>query len=89
MELEQVAGAAHEGPFLRGLGRRIFRCSVLQPYWGTLLGVPLVLRPSTARRRLVEVLDSAGASEFARASVLEGFDGAGGDFHVPTTTLRR
>lgn len=89
MELEQVAGAAHEGAFLRGLGRRIYRCSVLQPYWGTLLRIPLVLRPATARRRLVEVLDSAGASEFARASVLEGFDGAGGDFRVPTTTLRR
>ena len=87
-ELELVAGTVHEGPFLQGLGRRIYRSSVLQPYWGALLRMPLVLRPAIARRRLVEVLDSAGASELARASVLEGFDGAGEDFRVPSTTLR-
>lgn len=88
IELEQVAGARHEGAFLRGLGRRIYRCSVLQPYWSVLLQLPLVLRPDTARRRLVEILDSAGASELARASVLQGFDEAGGDFRVQATTLR-
>ena len=88
VEVEQVAGAPHEAAFLRGLGRRIHRCSVLQPYWGTLLQVPLVLRPATARLRLAEVLDSTSASELARAAVLEGFDRAEGDFRVPATTLR-
>lgn len=88
VEVEQVAGAPHEAAFLRGLGRRIHRCSVLQPYWGTLLRVPLVLRPATARLRLAEVLDSTSASELARAAVLEGFDRAEGDFRVPATTLR-
>ncbi len=88
VELEQVAGAPHEAAFLRGLGRRIYRCSVLQPYWGVLLQVPLVLRPANARRRLAEVLDSARANEVARAAVLEGFDRAEGDFRVQPTTLR-
>ena len=89
VELEQVAGAPHEAAFLRGLGRRVFRSSVLQPYWGVLLRVPLVLRPATARLRLAEVLDSASATEFARAAVLGGFDRAEGDFRVQRTTMHR
>ena len=87
VELEQAAGTRWEAPFLRGLGRRVYRSSVLQPYWGGLLGVPLILRPKTSRLRLAEVLDSAGTSELARAAVLAGFDGAEGDFRAPGTTL--
>ena len=88
VELEKAAGTLHEEAFLRGLGRRVYRSSVIQPYWGALLRVPLVLRPVEARARVAEVLDAAGASDVARAAVLRGFDDAEGDFQAPGTTLR-
>ncbi|MEM9381397.1 MAG: hypothetical protein AAGB93_15695 [Planctomycetota bacterium] len=82
-ELAVAAGTPHEEPFLRGLGRRVMRCSIVQPYWGR----DLVLRPERGRERLREAAQGAGASEAAVAALLAGFDGAVRDFGFPRPTL--
>ncbi|MEM1451375.1 MAG: hypothetical protein AAGI22_19815 [Planctomycetota bacterium] len=82
-ELAVAASTPHEEAFLRGLGRRVMRCSIVQPYWGR----ELVLRPDRGRARLRETALAAGASEAAVAALVAGFDGAASDFGFPRPTL--
>lgn len=69
-ELTLTKGTLHRDAYLRGLGHRVFRCAVMQPYWGP----ELVFRSGDARERLIETVRAEGASGEALASILEGYD---------------
>ncbi|MEM9803340.1 MAG: hypothetical protein AAGA20_23685 [Planctomycetota bacterium] len=85
MELETARGTVHRDAFLRGLGRRIFRCSVTQSYWGW----SLRLRPERARARMIEVAREGAADDAEIDALCNGFDGAARDFGLAPTTLPR
>ena len=67
-DLAIAAGTPRGADYLRGVGFRVFRSAVMQPYWGS----ELVLRPVAVRARLTLALESA--SDGDREAVLAGFD---------------
>ena len=78
-ELAAVRGAPLAGDFLRGLGRRIFRCSVVQFYWGP----ESRLNPEALTARLVADQAAMGASDAELAFMREGVRAAARDYGFP------
>lgn len=67
-EMGAARGALRARPYLRGVGARVFRTAVMQPYWGA----ELALRPGAVRRAMIA--RSAALSDGERDALLSGFD---------------
>ncbi|MEE2940363.1 MAG: hypothetical protein VX460_08265 [Planctomycetota bacterium] len=82
-EVRVARGALMGRPFLRGVGARVFRTAVMQPYWGP----TLLLRPGAVRRTMVERATALSAEE--RGALLSGFDAEALTFGVDDPTWPR
>lgn len=67
-EVQVARGALHGQAFLEGVGARVFRTAVMQPYWGP----ERLLRPGVVRRLMEERAAALGPEELA--GLLAGFD---------------
>lgn len=79
-EMDAARGAANGPAYLEGVGARVFRTAVMQPYWG----IDVVLRPG-AVRRLMETR-AGSLSEAEREAMLRGFDAEARVFGVEDPT---
>ncbi|WP_419190192.1 hypothetical protein [Saltatorellus ferox] len=84
-ELDAARETPGQIPFLRGLGRRIFRSSVMQLYWGP----DTRLDPVALRDRLVEGAPALGAGPAELAALLEGVRSAAWDYGFPDAVAVR
>ncbi|MEC8494558.1 MAG: hypothetical protein VXZ39_06540 [Planctomycetota bacterium] len=82
-EMGVASGALRARPYLRGVGARVFRTAVMQPYWGT----ELVLRPGAVRRAMASRATALAAVE--REALLAGFDEEARSFGVVDPTWPR
>lgn len=67
-EVGVARGALRAAPYLRGVGARVFRTAVMQPYWGA----ELALRPGAVRRTMLGRATALSVEE--RDALLGGFD---------------
>ena len=75
-EIGAARGSLRARPYLKGVGARVFRTAVMQPYWGA----ELALRPGAVRRAVIA--RSAALSEEERGALLSGFDAEARAFGV-------
>lgn len=78
-EIESARGTPGETPFLRGLGYRIFRCSVMQLYWGP----GTKLDPLALRDRILNGAGAFGAEASEVEALMEGIQSAARDYGFP------
>ena len=82
-EMGVAHGTLKAGAFLRGVGARVFRTAVMQPYWGP----DLVLRPGAVRRAMAARATALTPEE--KAALLGGFDAEARAFGVVDPTWPR
>lgn len=82
-EMGVAHGTLKAGAFLRGVGARVFRTAVMQPYWGP----DLVLRPGAVRRAMAARATVLTPEE--KAALLGGFDAEARAFGVVDPTWPR
>lgn len=78
-ELTTARGTKWGASYLRGLGRRIYRSSVMQLYWGT----ETMLNPSALSAQLVADQGAMAATDAELESLREGIRAAARDYGFP------